>query len=143
VSCTLQAGVGQLRSVLIFQDRGEPSSDTPTVSYELCSPGFESQGLGCSACKAGFFAQFEGQEFCLPCPQGSFNNVTQSVSCKKCTSGRFTPASGRSRCSNCVAGRFAAFDGATECLPCLFGTFNAVNGSTGALARCVVVRLSI
>jgi len=134
VTCSLAAGTGLRRSVTMFQEGGEPSTDAVFISYEQCPPGSYADGLGCQPCSVGQYSSFAGQEFCFDCPSGTFAASSNTSSCAQCPGGRYAPLQKQSTCVDCPPGTYSTAEGTVQCLACPVGSYSPSSNSTTCLS---------
>jgi len=128
--CNAPEGVGLRRSVLLFQDQGQPSATSAVISYEQCPLGTYVQGLGCEPCAPGNYSTLENQDFCFECPAGRFQRESGKSFCDPCPVGRSAQVVGLSECHICKAGKFSNAPGAVTCLDCAAGSYSNVDGAS-------------
>ena len=114
--------------VIVIQSSGTTSStESGTLSYRQCDPGFTINNTG-------------GPE-CLPCINGTYNIQSDAANCAACNAGRYTIAGqsacaactpgkyseeGDAVCTDCEAGTYITQSAANECLDCELGTYSGV-----------------
>ena len=71
IVCTLPAGSGANRSVLVAASGGQVSANARVLSYDRCAPGERLVADACEACPAGTFSSNHDAAVCDACPAGS------------------------------------------------------------------------
>jgi hypothetical protein len=62
------------------------------VGYTGPNGGPNTGGINCSACREGFYKQFQGDSECLPCGVNTYNSAQGGSTCALCTSFSSSPA---------------------------------------------------
>lgn len=133
-----------------FWPADDPSIEAGT-EYEV--NGTCAQGA-CPPCIAGYFAEFEASELCLPCPLDTYSDIVGSNNCTSCDEGEITfqqgssyegacvgecplgqsSPSGNKPCLPCEVGTYAPTKARTACLLCPFGEYQGGTGASSCLS---------
>ncbi len=104
-----------------------------------CEVGYYADNTGmyaCLPCPDGTFAANTGQDLCTPCPAGTYGNGTNHTSeaagCIPCPIGHENPFTGRTDladCTECQPGSYAENNGTDTCSTCPAGSYSTVTGA--------------
>jgi hypothetical protein len=133
ITCVTPAGTGDRRLVVLFQDKGEPTSQSSTfvyLYYAPCPRGTYAAGISCPLCVAGRYTPEEGRPSCINCPIGRYAALNGSTDCTDCPAGRATAIPSTALCQACAPGSFLSDTRGTTCRSCAAGYFTSASGRT-------------
>ena len=108
---------------------------TLTSSCEACAPGtFNSDGLFCQACPAGFITSVSGATYCTGCLVSQYQNLPGQNSCPKCCDTGYSATANNTLCTACEDNAFTNQAGASSSAQCVCKRgYYAANNVTGEL----------
>lgn len=117
-----------------------------SISSCICIQGAiaPTNGVACTLCGTGTYANTTGLTVCQQCPVGTFltaTGATSAFNCTWCGAGTYQVAVASSGCTQCNAGTWSTAVGASSasvCTACVTGTYSTGTGATSNCTACPV-----